>query len=159
LNQFFSPLSNRRTDGYGGSVLERIRIHLEVIKAVKEATGGNFPVLLRLGACDYADGGTTIEDSVIASRQFEKAGIDALDISGGFNGYVIPGDMKTQGYFSPITEEIKKTVSIPIILTGGITEAAAAEQLLKDRKADLIGVGRAILTDSEWAKNAVISLR
>lgn len=157
LNQFLSPLTNKRTDEYGGDILNRIRIHLEVIKAVREAVGESYPLLLRLGASDYIDGGTSLEDSQRAAREFEKAGVDILDISGGFLGYTIPG-AAGQGYFAPLTEAIKKVVSIPVILTGGITEAQAAEQLLAGRKADLIGVGRAILKDSDWAKNAIESL-
>jgi NADPH2 dehydrogenase len=158
LNQFFSPLSNKRTDEYGGDVNGRIRIHLEVIKAVKEAVGEDFPVLLRLGAADYIEGGTVVEDSIIAAKKFEKAGVHILDISGGFLGYVMPNATE-QGYFWPLTEAIKKAVSIPVILTGGITEAHAAEKLLVEEKADLIGVGRAIFKDSKWAKNALESLK
>lgn len=158
LNQFFSPLSNKRTDEYGGDVHNRIRIHLETIKAVREEVGEDFTILLRLGAFDYREGGTTVEDSITACKEFEKAGVDILDISGGFNGYMVPGATE-QGYFSPLTEAIKKAVSIPVILTGGITEAGAAERLLEEGKADLIGVGRAIYKDSQWAKSAVENLR
>lgn len=158
LDQFFSPLTNKRTDEYGGDIMGRIRIHLEVIKAVREAVGSEFPILLRLGASDYADGGAAIEDSKHAAVEFEKAGIDILDISGGFCGYVVPG-VSEQGYFSPLTKAIKEVVSIPVILTGGITEALAAERLLTEGKADLIGVGRAILKDSNWAEKAVESLK
>jgi NADPH2 dehydrogenase len=158
LNQFFSPLSNKRDDEYGGSLNNRINIHLKVIEAVKRAVGEDFPVLLRLGASDYMDGGITIEDSLFAAKEFEKAGIDIIDISGGFCGYNVPG-ANEQGYFSPLTEAIKKVVSIPVILTGGITDAKAAEELLSNNKADLIGVGRTILKDSSWAKNAIESLR
>ncbi len=157
LNQFFSPLTNKRQDEYGGSIHNRIRIHLKVIEAVRKAVGDDFPVLLRLGASDYMEGGSTIEDSQIAAKEFEKAGIDILDISGGFCGYVIPGCTE-QGYFAQLSESAKKVISIPVILTGGITEAKAAEQLLADGKADLIGVGRAIFKDSTWAQRAVESL-
>ncbi|MDF2883786.1 MAG: oxidase [Clostridiaceae bacterium] len=158
LNQFFSPLTNKRTDEYGGDVMERIKIHLEVIKAVRQAVGSEFPVLLRLGASDYMEGGSTIEHSKIAAVEFEKAGVDILDISGGFCGYVLPSATE-QGYFSSLTEQIKKVVSIPVILTGGITQAKAAEQLLSEGKADLIGVGRAIYKDSSWAKKAIESVK
>lgn len=158
LNQFFSPLSNKRTDEYGGNVLGRIKIHLQIIKAVREAVGSNFPILLRLGASDYMEGGSTIEHSKIAAVEFEKAGVDILDISGGFCGYVLPGATE-QGYFSSLTEEIKKVVSIPVILTGGITQADAAERLLSEGKADLIGVARAIYKDSSWAKKAIESVK
>ena len=84
--------------------------------------------------------------------------MDIIDISGGLLGYIIPG-VKTQGYFSNVTEEVKKNVSIPVILTGGITDAEEAEKLLKSGKADLIGVGRAILKDSLWSKKAIESLK
>lgn len=156
LNQFFSPLTNKRNDEYGGEVNNRIRIHLQIIKAVREVVGEDFPILLRLGASDYMEGGSTIEDSIIAAREFEKAGVDILDISGGLCGYSIPG-VTDQGYFSPLTEAIKKVVSIPVILTGGITESEAAEELLSEGKADLIGVGRAIYKDSKWAEKAIES--
>lgn len=158
LNQFFSPLSNKRQDEYGGDVKGRIKIHLEVIKAVREVVGEDFPILLRLGASDYAEGGTTIENSKIAAVEFEKAGVDILDISGGFCGYVVPG-LSEQGYFSTLTKALKEVVSIPVILTGGITESSAAENLLSEGKADFIGVGRAIFKDSNWAKNAVEGLK
>lgn len=155
LNQFYSPLTNRREDGYGGGSLEgRIRLHLEVIRAVREAVGADYPVALRLGACDYMDGGSTIADSVWAAREFEKAGIDLIDISGGLCGYLNP-ESKEEGYFCEISEAVKKAVSIPVILTGGIVTAQAAERLLEQEKADLIGVGRAILKDSEWARRAM----
>ncbi|HBE79955.1 MAG TPA: NADH oxidase [Firmicutes bacterium] len=158
LNQFFSPLTNKRTDEYGGTLINRIRIHLEIIKAVREVVGRDFPILLRLGAEDYLEGGASIEDSMIAAWEFEKAGVDMLDISGGLLGFGIPGVAGVQGYFALLTEAIKKKVSIPVILTGGITQVDVADQLLADGKADLIGVGRAILADSEWAKHAVESL-
>ncbi|MCB2290149.1 NADH:flavin oxidoreductase [Clostridium sp. CS001] len=158
LNQFFSPLTNKRTDEYGGDVLARIKIHLEVIKAVRDAVGDDFPILLRLGASDYTEGGSTIEDSKIAALEFEKAGVDILDISGGFCGYIIPG-RTGQGYFSALTEAIKGVVSVPVILTGGITDVNAAEKLLSENKADLIGVARPIYKDSKWAKKAIESLK
>ncbi|MGB4588206.1 MAG: NADH:flavin oxidoreductase [Clostridiaceae bacterium] len=158
LNQFYSPLSNKRNDTYGGDLEGRIRFHLEVIKAVREAVGNDYPILLRLGAADYMDGGSDIEDAKAAAIAFEKAGVDILDISGGFCGYVRPG-VSEEGYFSPLTEEIKKVVSIPVILTGGIIHAETADKLLIEGKADLIGVGRAIYMDSDWAQNAMLALK
>ena len=98
-------------------------------------------------------GGTTIEDSQTACIEFEKAGVSIIDISGGFCGYTVPG-AKEQGYFSKLSEAVKRVVSIPVILTGGVTDSSSAEKLLIDGKADLIGVGRAALKDSNWAKRA-----
>lgn len=154
LNQFFSPLTNKRTDEYGGETKDRIKIHLEIISAIRQAVGEDFPILLRLGASDFREGGTTIEDSKIAAAEFERAGVDIIDISGGFGGYMVPG-LTGQGFFSPLTEEIKTVVSVPVILTGGVTDAEAADKLISSNKADLIGVGRAIYSDSKWAKNAI----
>lgn len=158
LNQFLSPLTNKRTDEYGGDIANRIRIHLQVIGAVRSTVGPDFPIQVRLGASDYTEGGTTIEDSMIAARAFEKAGADMIHVSGGFVGYT-PPNITGQGYFAPLSEAIKSAVSVPVILTGGITEMEAAEKLLAEKKADLIGVGRAILQDSKWAEREIERLR
>ncbi|HBF38090.1 MAG TPA: NADH oxidase [Firmicutes bacterium] len=162
LNQFFSPLTNRRSDQYGGTVEDRIRIHQKVIAAVRKSVGDDSMVLLRLGASDFMNGGSTIEDSQIAAQEFEKTGLDILDISGGFSGYNVPGltyGPENQGYFASLTEAVKKVVSLPVILTGGIIEVQAAQKMLAEGKADLIGVGRAVFSDSDWARRAIESLR
>lgn len=157
LNQFYSPLMNQRTDQYTGSTIDgRIRLHLEIIQSIRTAVGEDYPIALRLGTCDYMPGGSTIEDSIYAVKAFEKAGIDLIDITGGFCGYINPNSRK-QGYFDELSKAIKDNVSIPVILTGGITDAKEAETLLEQEKADLIGVGRAILRDSNWAKKAMDS--
>lgn len=155
LNQFYSPLTNKRNDEYGSSTMEsRLRIHKEIIQAVRAEVGEDFPIALRLGGCDYTDGGSTITDSVEAAILLEAYGIDLLDISGGLNGYIIPGQTEA-GYFSDMSEKIKAKVSIPVILTGGIVSGDAAENLLQQKKADFIGVGRAILKNSSWAKDVI----
>jgi NADPH2 dehydrogenase len=155
LNQFYSPLTNKRTDEYSAaSVANRVRLHREILAAVRAQVGADYPIAVRLGGCDYRDGGSSIQDSVEAAKLLEEAGADLLDISGGFCGYIRPGAAE-QGYFSEITDAIRKEVSVPVILTGGITDPAAAEALLETGKADLIGVGRAILRDSDWAKRAI----
>lgn len=159
LDQFYSPLSNKRTDKYGAQTMEsRLKLHTEVIQAVGEAVGQDYPVALRLGGCDYIDGGATVQDAVEAAKLLAKTSIDLLDISGGFCRYVRPG-CKEQGYFRGMTEAIKPVINIPVLLTGGIVEASFAEQLLQDKKADLIGVGRAVMKDSLWAKRAMESLQ
>lgn len=158
LNQFYSPLTNKRIDEYTGNTISgRIKLHLEIIQAIRETVGNDYPLALRLGACDYMAGGSTVEDSIFAVREFEKAGIDFVDISGGFCGYINPTSHK-QGYFDELSKPIKDSVSIPVVLTGGIVDAETAEVLLRQEKADLIGVGRAILKDSEWAKKALAAL-
>lgn len=158
LNQFYSPLINKREDEYGGSLDNRIRIHVEVLRAVREVVGKDFPVFMRLGASDYKEGGTTLEDSLVAAKVFQKETLDLLDVSGGFSGYVHP-EVTEQGYFHELTRALKEEISIPVILTGGITDLSAAERLLKDDRTDLIGIGRAIYKDSSWLKNAVNELK
>ena len=158
LNQFYSPLSNKREDAYCGTSLEgRTRLHCEVIDAVHKAVGSDFLVALRLGACDYQEGGSTVEDAVAASKIFEQAGIDLIDISGGLCGYRGNGS-KEPGYFGVESCAIREAVSIPVILTGGVRTGTAAERLLEEGKADLIGVGRSVLKDSLWAKKAFAEL-
>ena len=155
LNQFYSPLTNQRTDEYTGQTLAgRIRLQKEIVQAIRAKVGANFLISLRLGACDYAEGGTTIEDSVLAAKILQEAGLDLLSISGGLCDYTNPTS-KRQGWFSDISEAIKAQVSIPVLLSGGINDVDAAESLLAEGKADLIGVGRAVLKDSLWAEKAM----
>lgn len=97
LNQFYSPYFNHRRDDYGGDLLGRIKIHLEIVKAVRDKVGTEYPLFLRLGACDYEAGGTTIKDSMIAAQEFEKAGIDVLDVSGGLYSFNLPGHTTEEG--------------------------------------------------------------
>lgn len=158
LNQFYSPLINKREDEYGGSLESRIRLHVEVLQAVRRAVGEDFPVFMRLGASDYKEGGTTLKDSLEAAKIFEKEGLDLLDVSGGFSGYTHP-DVTEQGYFHELTQALKEVIRIPVILTGGITDLVAAERLLVENRTDLIGIGRAIFKDSTWLKSAVDELK
>lgn len=158
LDQFYSPLTNHRTDEYGGSLENRIRIHREIIAAVREAVGPAVPVALRLGALDHMEGGVRLEDAVRAAVIFEKDGVDLLDISGGLGGYVFPGCAGTEGYFLPETRAVREAVSIPVIGTGGIRSIASAERFLENGDADLIGIGRAILKDAGWLKEEMDQL-
>ena len=158
LNQFYSPLANRRGDAYGGSLHKRLRIHFEVLEAVRAAVGEETPVFLRLGSIDDRPGGSELADAVEASRLLAGAGVDVLDISGGFCGFVLRGREQEQGYFSFVSEAIREAVSVPVILTGGVTDPLAADNLLRGGKADLIGVGRAILQDSRWPEKAFAAL-
>ena len=149
LNQFYSPLTNLRTDAYGGNLDKRLQIHREVIAAVREAVGKDYPVAIRLGGCDYREGGSTIEDCVCAAKLFEELGIDLIDLSGGMCRYTIPGH-KEPGYFRGMSEAVKAAVKIPVLLTGGVKTLADAEKLLADGAADLIGVGRELFKSADW---------
>ncbi len=151
LNQFFSPITNKRTDEYGSQSLEnRTRLHCEVLRAVREAAGDDFLLAIRIGGCDYEDGGSTVEDCVYACKAFEKNGADLIHITGGVKGYVRPGHTEP-GYFRDISVPVKQAVGIPVLLTGGVTTLAEAESVFADGCADLIGVGRAIYANARWA--------
>lgn len=154
LNQFYSPLTNRRDDAYGQSLENRLRLHLEVLRAVRGAVGDDYPVMMRLGGCDYMPGGATVEDGVAAARLLCAAGVDLMDITGGFCRYLSPPTFEP-GYFSDLSTQVRAAVSVPVILTGGVTTADQANSLLARGAADLIGVGRAMLKDSLWAAKAM----
>lgn len=154
LNQFLSPLTNKRNDNYGGYMKGRILIHLEVLRAVRQAVGSHFPILFRLGATDNMDGGITLDDCITAAKELEKEGADMLDISGGMCRYTVP-DAEKEGYFIKQAKAVKKAVSIPVMVTGGIRTLEQAEFLLKNNVSDLIGIGRPIFKDSNWMKHAL----
>ena len=154
LNQFYSPLTNFRKDEYGAECLEnRIRFLVETVRLVRNTVGKDFPLAVRLGGCDYQAGGNTIEDAVAASKILEAEGIDLIDLSGGNTGgrysFIREGHSEP-GYFSDMSEAAKKEVKIPVLVTGGVKTAQDAEKLLTEGKADLVGVGRALLQDPRW---------
>lgn len=155
LNQFYSPLTNHRTDEYTGSTMEgRTRIHTDIIQSVRKEISSNFIVGLRFGACDYMEGGSEIKDIPEASKIFEQAGIDFLDISGGHCIYTVKGKIEP-GWFSELSKPAKQAVKIPVMLTGGVKTGEDAEKLLSEQAADLIGVGRSMMRDAEWTQKAL----
>ena len=149
LNQFYSPLTNKRMDEYGSQSLEnRLRFHREIIASIREKTGADYPLLLRLGGCDYQEGGSTIADAAEAGKLLQEWGVDALDISGGMCRF-IRKDRTEPGYFRDMSIAVKKKVNIPVILTGGVKSVRDAEELLQLGAADCIGIGRALAADRE----------
>ena len=155
LNQFYSPLTNHRTDAYTGSKLEgRTRLHVEVLQAVRAALGPEYPIAIRFGAYDYMEGGSKKEEIAEASRIFAGAGADLLDISGGLNGFTVKGSTQP-GWFSELSIPAKKNVTVPVMLTGGVKTAEEAETLLREGAADLIGIGRAMLVNPHWSEEAI----
>lgn len=155
LNQFYSPITNKRTDEYTGSTIEgRTKLQCEIIKSIREKVGEKFIIAIRLGACDYEENGSKIEEIPVACKKFVEAGADIIDISGGYHAYTNPESTEA-GYFKQLSIAAKKGVNVPVILTGGIKTASEAEKLLEENAADLIGVGRAMLTNPNWSKEAM----
>jgi len=157
LNQFFSPLANRRRDGYGGSLENRMRFPLEVVERVKKIVGDKL-LLYRLGADDLDPAGTQIEDSQKFAVRLEEAGVDIIDVSGGLGGSRPEQLQDRQGYYVPQAQQIKKVVGVPVIGVGGIKEPQYADRIIREGRVDLVAVGRELLKDPDWASKAIETL-
>jgi 2,4-dienoyl-CoA reductase-like NADH-dependent reductase (Old Yellow Enzyme family) len=153
LNQFVSPLTNRRTDEYGRSFEGRIRFPVEVVTEVRRVVGTDFLLLYRLGASDGEGRGVTIREMQTFAQRLVQAGVNIVDVSGGLIGDA-PADMTGQGYFLPLAEKIKEAVDVPVIGVGGITDPTFADQAIREGRVDLVAVGRALLADPDWALSA-----
>ncbi len=149
LNQFYSPLTNKRTDEYGGSLENRLRLHVEVIRAVRAEVGEDYPISVRLGGYDDMDGGNTLEDAVAAAKIIAGEGIDLLSLTGGMCRYIRKGH-KEPGYFGDMSLAIKKEVDVPVLLTGGIKTLEDAQKLVEEEITDFVGVGRPLLAKANW---------
>lgn len=155
INQFLSPYSNKRTDEYGGSPGARRRFPMEVYDAVRAAVGEDFPVLFRLNADEGVEGGITPEEGRDFARVLEQAGVDALHVSGGVYGSPLPIIPTMYEPLLPLAgyaADIKAEVSIPVIAVGKIHDPEAGEQLIADAEADFVSLGRALITDSHFAR-------
>lgn len=157
LNQFYSPLMNKREDEYSIRTMEnRTRLHKEAVQAVRKAVGDDFTVAIRFGACDFLEGGSETEDIPEAIKYLEHTGVDLIDVTAGMMGFMRPGHTEP-GYLKDLGLAAKSVAKLPIILTGGVQTAQDAEKLLTDEACDLVGVGRAILKDADWAAKALES--
>jgi NADPH2 dehydrogenase len=156
LSQFLSPLTNQRADEFGGSVDNRMRVHLAVLHEVKQRLGPAFPVFVRLGAHDETPGGLELEDACATAAALDEHGAAMIDVSGGLQGS--RGIGKPPGYFVPYAAAIKAKVRVPVLVTGGISEPLHADRLIREGHADLVGIGRAMLEDAQWARKALEAL-
>jgi len=157
LNQFMSPVTNSRTDEYGDGPEGRLRLPLRVIHAVREAVGPELIIMYRLGADDGLPGGITPEDALEIAPRLVDAGVDVIDVSGGLRGYQ-PFEWKGEGFFADISGRVKAVCGAPVIVTGGIKSPAAADSIIRQSKADLVGIGRALLKDPNWTAHARLEL-
>ena len=153
LSEFLSPLTNLRTDEYGGSEENRTRIHLDVLREIRRCVGARFPIFVRLGVDDDMPGGVDAATAVRVAERLSKNGADLIDVSGGLQGPKLAG--KEIGYFVSHAEAIKARVKVPVIVTGGIKDAALADSIIREGRADLVGIGRGMLEDAEWARKAI----
>ena len=157
LHSFLSPLSNHRTDAYGGSFENRTRIVREVVSEIRSVWPERFPLFLRISATDYAEGGWDIEQSVELARQVKSLGVDLVDCSsGGLLSHVtIPFG---PGYQAGFAQRIKKEAGILTGAVGMITAAEQAEQVLRTRQADVVVLARELLRHPYWPLDAARKL-
>lgn len=157
LHEFLSPLTNQRKDEYGGSIENRMRFPLEVAAAVRASWPGDKPLIVRISASDWVEGGWDLESSIVFSGRLKALGIDAIDCS---SGGILPG-LKIPlgpGYQVPFAEAIRKECSIPTIAVGLITEAVQAEEILASGRADAVMLARELLRDPYWPLHAAREL-
>ena len=155
INQFLSPLTNRRTDDYGGSAKNRYRILRETIDAVNEVWDG--PLFVRISATDYAAGGMTPEQYVEMAQWMKQQGVDLIDVS---SGAVVPAQIPVYpGYQVPFSETIKSGTPIATGAVGLITSPLHAEEILQNGRADMIFLARELLRDPYWAYTAAKELK
>jgi len=154
VSQFLSPARNRRTDKYGGPVENRARFLFEIYRAVRKSVGRNFPVLIKLNTKDFVRGGLTQRDALFVAKRLAEMGIDAIEMSGGIPaaGDLGPARPKIskatdEAYFLPLAKKIKKEVSVPIILVGGLRSFNATNNILKTGVADLISMSRPLIRE------------
>ncbi|MFE1229517.1 bifunctional salicylyl-CoA 5-hydroxylase/oxidoreductase [Streptomyces sp. NPDC059442] len=153
LSGFLSPLTNLRTDAYGGSLGNRLRFPLEVFDAVREVWPEERPTTVRISATDWADGGTTAEDAVEIARAFAAHGADALDVS---TGQVVADERPEYGrsYQTPYADRIRNALAVPVIAVGAISSWDDVNSLLLAGRADLCALARPHLYDPHWTLHA-----
>lgn len=157
LHEFYSPLSNHRTDEYGGSFENRIRLLTEVVDAVKEVWPDTLPLFVRISASDWTEGGWTSEDSVKLAKTLKQQNVDLIDCSSGGNvphAKIAVGP----GYQVQFSEDIKKEVDILTGAVGMITTPAQAEEIISSGKADMVIIAREFLRDPYFPLNAAKEL-
>jgi 2,4-dienoyl-CoA reductase-like NADH-dependent reductase (Old Yellow Enzyme family) len=156
LTEFLSPLSNQRTDEYGGSRDNRMRFPLEVVENVRAAWPAARPLFVRISAVDGSPGGWSLDDSVVFARELQARGVDVVDCSG---GGVTPSiatlpNPREPGYQVPFAARIKREVGIRTMAVGRITEAEQANAIVAEGSADLVALARQMLDDPNFALHA-----
>jgi 2,4-dienoyl-CoA reductase-like NADH-dependent reductase (Old Yellow Enzyme family) len=157
LHSFLSPLSNHRTDEYGGNFLNRIRLLKEVVSSVRRVWPDTLPLFVRFSASDWTEQGWTIEDSVELARAIKPLGVDLIDCS---SGGVVPGITIPvgAGYQVPLSTRVRREADIPTAAVGMITEAMQADQVVRNGEADMVLIARASLRDPYLPLHAASAL-
>lgn len=157
-HEFYSPLSNQRTDAYGGSFENRIRFLMETFTAVRKVWPERLPLTARLSVTDWIEGGVTVDESIELIRRLKDAGLDLIDVS---HGFITPDISKIPwgpGFMVPIANRIKKELAIPTAVGWMITDPQQAEDAVKNNCADLVLLAREMLRDPYWPYHAAVKL-
>lgn len=153
IHQFLSPLSNQRSDDYGGSFENRIRFIIEIVKAVREVIPDSMPLFVRISATDWLEGGWTIDDSIELSKTLKNCGVDLIDVSSGGTSSGAPVPVGP-GYQVPLAHQIRAESQIPTSAVGMITDPQQAEAIIAEGRADAVMLGREMLRNPRWAFHA-----
>ncbi len=157
ISQFLSPVTNQRSDRYGGDLQARMTFGLEVVEAVREAVGPDFPIIVRVAGNDFVPGSHTNTESRAFCQALEKIGVNALNVTGGWHETQVPQLTMNvpPGAYAYLAHGIKKAVSIPVFACNRINTPELAEEILQEGKADFIGMARPLLADPELLKKAM----
>lgn len=157
IAQFMSPLTNRRTDRFGGSLENRLRFPLMVVERVRAAVGPDFPVIFRISGDEFVEGGRDLDESIEICKILVRNGVDALHVSAG-NGYSLDKQIDPmpaeEGWRVYLAARIKENVDVPVIAVGTIRHPEVAESILQKGSADLVAIGRGLIADPEWPVKA-----
>lgn len=156
INQFLSPVTNKRRDEWGGDFEKRLAFPLAIIKAIRAVVGPYYPVIFRLSGVDLIPGSTTMEETLEMARRFEAAGVDALNIGIGWHESAVPtiSTLVPRAGFIHYASEIKKQVVIPVIGSNRINDPFLADQLLEERRCDFVSMARPFLSDPDLLQKA-----
>jgi 2,4-dienoyl-CoA reductase (NADPH2) len=151
ISQFFSPLTNRREDPYGGSPENRMRFGIEVVEKVRAAVGPDYPISMRLAGNDFMEGGNTNKEARLFAVELEKAGVDLFNVTGGWHETRIPqlSTFVPRKGFTYLAQGIKASVTVPVLSSNRINDPWLAEEILRAGEADLVTMARALLADPE----------
>jgi len=154
IHQFLSPHTNHRQDGYGGTLENRLRFGLEVLSTVQDAVGPDFPLVVRMNARDYVEGGLDIDDALQIAFHLEKAGVHTLSVTSGTMCESVPYCLYPTGTpkanLLPMAARIRSAITLPVIVAGRIRTPQVAREALNAGQTDLIGLGRPFLADPDW---------
>ena len=158
MHSFYSPLSNHRTDEYGGSFDNRIRFLIETVRAVRAVWPEHLPLTVRISATDWSEGGWTADESVALARILKGEGVDLIDCSSG-GGVAHARVPVGPGYQAPLAEKVRIESGILTAAVGLITAPAQADEIIRNQRADLGLLGREMLRDPHWALHAAQVLK